>query len=180
MQFSAKDVLGVAVLLIVIAILLNLVLVAYHMGDESMKPELRIGDQLLINKMAYNYSNPGRGDVVLFTSPDGDTDQINRIIGLPGDVIEIKNNQVYVNDVPINEPYVRNNGSYSLDAFPVPPLTCYVLEDNRDTRVRSSLGRLIPLENVVGKVWITAWPPDRWGSVDSFTQATQLVSDSKP
>jgi signal peptidase I len=178
MQISAKDVLGAVVFLIIIAILLNLVLVAYNMGDESMKPELRIGDQLLINKMAYNFGSPGVGDIVLFNSPEGNTDQIKRVIGLPGDVIEVKNNLVYVNDVPLNEPYVRNAGSYSLDAFPVPPSTCFVLEDNRDTRIKSSPGTLIPLKNVVGKVWMTAWPPDRWGSVASFTQASQIVSDS--
>jgi signal peptidase I len=180
MQKTVRDLVGVLVLTLMLFLLLNLVVGSYSVVSESMQPEFRIGDRLLVNLMAYSISDPARGDIILFKSEDGYPDQIKRVIGLPGDIIEIKNNVLYVNDVQLLEPYVSNTVIETQEPYPVPSQTYFVLEDNRNGSNDSSAGLTVPRDNIKGRAWITAWPPDRWGGVDSFAQAAPMGIDEVP
>lgn len=182
--------------LIVIAFLLALLIKtflvqAFYIPSLSMSPTLEVGDRVLVNKLAYRFGDPERGDVVVFENPrptpqpdrnplsaawhwviEGlgfsttpDRDFIKRVIGLPGETIEQRNGVIYIDGQELDEPWLPPHQ----DGRPVPPTRVpeghlFVLGDNRanSNDSRFSLGP-IPMENVVGKAFVVIWPPSRIG-----------------
>ncbi len=180
MRSSVRIIIDVAALAIVVFILLRLVVGIYSVASESMQPKLQIGEQLLINKMAYSFGEPTRGDIVYYKSPQGQTDQLKRVIGLPGDVIEIKNNSVYVNGIKLVEPYVNSPPKYTSPEFQVPPNNYFLLEDNRNKSKDSSIDVTILREDIQGRAWLLTWPPDKWGTVDGYPLDSELTLAQVP
>jgi signal peptidase I len=129
----------------------------------------------VVEKLSYNrqirqilgLKGPKRGDVVVIrVESQGEELLIKRVIGLPGDVVEIHDGQVFVNSQPLSEPYVAGSvttGFYAPTA--VPPLHIFVLGDNRGFSNDSRSFGTIPLEAVVGRAWFSYWPPDQLGFV---------------
>ncbi|MEX2457930.1 MAG: signal peptidase I [Actinomycetota bacterium] len=177
----------------VLALLIKTFLVqAFFIPSESMLPTLKIGDRVLVNKVVYNLHPPRRGDIIVFAEPhpgleedrswwgefthwltdglgvtqDPTKDYIKRVIGLPGETIEVRDGDVFVDGRPLNEPYLSEIEDTS--TFP-PHLIAegmlFVMGDNRTNSQdsRSLLGD-IPLEKVVGKAFVVIWPPSglRW------------------
>jgi signal peptidase I len=180
MRSFGRELIGAAVVGIVIFMLLRLVVGGYSVASNSMSPSLNPGERVLVNKLAFKYSEPDRGEIVFYKSPDADTDQLQRVIGLPGDIIEVKDGVVYANKVPLREPYVKNPPRYTILPYQVPAGTYFILGDNRSNRDDSSIGWTVPREKILGRVWIYTWPPDKWGGVDNFPLDSQLVSAESP
>lgn len=180
MRNLVREVIATLVLAIIIFLLLRLVVGSYAVISESMQPGLQIGERLLINKMAFHFGEPTRGELVYYKSPSGDLDQLKRIIGLPGDVIQVKDNAVYVNGVKLSEPYVKDPPGYTLASYQVPPNNYFVLGDNRNNSNDSSSGWTVPRENIMGRAWIFTWPPDKWGTVEGYALDSQLASAKAP
>jgi signal peptidase I len=158
----------------------RLVVGSYSVVSQSMEPGIQLGQRLLVYKMAYNYSDPDRGDVVYYTSPEDNLDQLKRIIGLPGDVVEVKNSTVYVNGIKLTEPYVKSPPAYSLGSYQVPPNNYFVLGDNRTNSNDSSAGWTVPRENIRGRAWIYTWPPDKWGLADNYPLDSEMTTAEAP
>jgi signal peptidase I len=164
----------------------------FRVEGASMEPTLTTGQYLLINKAAYfhvegtpfehllpeqregsadfPFGGPQRGEIVVFRAPtQPDKDFIKRVIGLPGDTILVKNGQVLVNGQPLDEPYIHYPATYTypFDGQPrqVPDENYFVLGDNRPNSSDSHLGWFVPVENLVGKAWVSYWPPQDWGNV---------------
>ncbi len=101
----------------------------------SMETTIMIGDKVLAYRLAYKFSDPKRGDIVIFPFPDDESqDYIKRIIGLPGEKIEGKNGVVYINDVPLNEPYINGSDVGEMNTFgpyTVPEGCYFMMGDNR-------------------------------------------------
>jgi signal peptidase I len=121
--------------------------------------------------MQYLFGGPQRGDVAVFHAPpEPNVDYIKRVIGLPGDTVLIKGGQVLINDLPIDEPYVRFPATYTFpadgNAFTVPDRNYFVLGDNRPDSYDSHLGWLVPVEDLIGRAWIRYWPPRDAGAVN--------------
>ena len=134
----------------------------------SMEPSLEEGQRLIINKLIYKFDDPERGDVIVFHPPQtGQVDFIKRVIALPSDTIEVKNGIVYVNGSPLDEPYIASPPGYSLQRE-VPEDHYFVLGDNRNNSNDSHTGWLLPRENIVGKAWLSIWPPDRWEVIPTY------------
>jgi signal peptidase I len=96
----------------------------------------------------------------------GDELLIKRVIGLPGDVVEIHDGHVIVNGQPLNEPYVAGSTTTGFYApTTIPPLQIFVLGDNRGFSNDSRSFGTIPLEDVVGRAWFSYWPPEQIGFV---------------
>lgn len=134
----------------------------FVVDGSSMRPTLQTTERVIVDKFSYRFlSQPKRGDVVVFRYPsDTSRDFIKRVIGLPGDVVEISRGEVYVNHRKLDEDYILN---ITADGFPqavVPQGTLFVLGDNRndseDSRF-SSVG-FVPLNLVLGQAVATAWP----------------------
>jgi len=154
----------------------------FRVEGPSMQPTLTSGEYLWVNKAAYYEVNggfplggPQRGDIAVLRPPNEDTDLIKRIIGLPGDHILIKNGDVFVNDQPLEEPYIHFTAGYSypIDGKPltVPNGQYFVLGDNRSNSRDSHLGWFVPAENLIGRAWLTYWPPANWGIMPSVAYA---------
>jgi signal peptidase I len=180
MRNFVREVIATLVLAIVIFLLLRLVVGSYTVISESMQPGLQIGERLLINKLAFNFTEPTRGELVYYKSPNGDLDQLKRVIGLPNDVVQVKDNAVYVNGIKLTEPYVKDPPAYGLVAYQVPPNNYFVLGDNRNNSNDSATGWTVPRENIMGRAWIFTWPPDKWGVVDSYALDSQITSAKTP
>lgn len=126
----------------------------------SMQPTLFEGDIVLVNKLAYKLGEMKTGDVVIFHDPyNREEDFIKRLIGKPGDFVEVKNGDVYVNGELLEEPYTAADPMYS-GSWQVPEDAIFVLGDNRNQSSDSHSWGFVPLEDVVGKALVVYWPLD--------------------
>jgi len=145
-----------------------------------MEPNFQWRQRLLINKAVYHFHEPERGDVIVFRPFDtGQADYIKRIIALPGDTVEVKTRTVYVNDSPLDEPYIKDPPSYTLPQRKIPDNNYFVLGDNRNNSNDSHNGWTVPCQSIVGKVWLSIWPPDQWGLAANYPLQEQLVSPTE-
>ncbi|WP_407929074.1 signal peptidase I [Desulfomarina profundi] len=187
---------------IVIAVLLALfirtfVVQAFKIPSGSMLPTLQIGDHLLVNKFIYGIKVPfsgkmivpfkkiSRGDVVVFRFPkDRSVDYIKRVIGTPGDTVEIKNKQVFVNGEPIDDPHAHISSSAILDKkvsprdnfgpILVPEDRIFVMGDNRDNSYDSRFWGFVDQKDVLGKAFILYWSWDIKEPLFSFDRFASI------
>lgn len=151
----------------------------YEVFMTSMEPNFHEGQRVVVNKAVYWdwIGEPERGDVIIFKAPNGnDEDFIKRVIGIPGDTVEIKNNAVYVNDVALDEPYIASPIKYTMSKREVPDDHYFVLGDNRNRSNDSHNGWFVAREEIHGKAWLSTWPPELWGTVPEYPISDQIVS----
>jgi signal peptidase I len=129
----------------------------------SMQPTLQDGEFVLVNRVAYRFGQPERGDIIVFRDPNNinGKDLIKRIIGLPGDTIVIRDGTVSLNGQLLHEDYIAAPPVYS-GQWEVPPGHLFVLGDNRNDSSDSHSWGLLPIENVIGKAVLIYWPPPEW------------------
>ena len=177
MKSLVREVLITVVLALVIFFLARATIQTYEVFQTSMLPNFVPGERVVVNKAVYWFGDPKRGDVVILKAPSGvEENWIKRIIGLPGDTVEIIKGEVYVSDVKLDEPYIKRNFSYSMAKETIPPDSYFFLGDNRDVSNDSSRGWLMPRKNLIGKAWLISWPPSDWGVVPGYNLNTQLAS----
>lgn len=180
MRVFLREILGPILLAVIIFLILQATMQSFVVVGSSMKPSLYDGQRLLINKVVYSLHEPEVGDVVVFEPPNNrQADYIKRIIALPGDTVEIKVGVVYVNGSPLDEPYIKDQPSYTLHPKEVPENDYFVLGDNRNNSNDSHNGWTVPRQNIVGKAWLAIWPPSQWGVVTSYSLQEQ-ITDSSP
>ena len=184
----------VLVALVVAICIKTFLLQAFVIPTTSMVPTLQQGDRVLVCRVCNHFTDVHRGDIVVFSDPNPaasddrgfvggilrwlgqgigvaqpeNPDFIKRVIGLPGDVVEIDHGQVIVNGVKLDEPYLDpNRDTRSFGKVEVPPGMLYVLGDNRlvsgDSRFPPGTGvGFVPEDKVIGKAFVIVWPPGRW------------------
>ena len=124
----------------------------------SMQPTLYEGQLLVVSKLAYQWGQPMRGDIIVFHhTQQPPEDYVKRIIGLPGDHIEISSGTVYVNGQLLDEPYIADPVSYQGE-WDVPADSLFVLGDNRNRSSDSHAWGFVPMDVVVGRVVLRYWP----------------------
>ena len=144
--------------------LVSSVIGRYRIDGSSMNPTLADSQYLLINNIVYLLDEPERGDIVVFRHPRSELNLIKRVIGVPGDHVEVRNGRVYVNDVLLSEDYIAAAPNYS-GTWDVPEDQFYVLGDNRNNSSDSHSWGFLPEENLLGKAAVIYWPPSDWGEV---------------
>jgi signal peptidase I len=157
---------------VLVAIVLRLLVVqAFYIPSASMEPTLEIGDRVLVNKLAYRFGEPERGDIVVFERPPasatgGVDDLIKRVIGLPGETVEAHDGQVFIDGQPLEEPWLPD-GTFTPDFAPddVPEDTVFVLGDNRTNSEASNQFGPIDDELIVGRAFVRIWPVSRAGGL---------------
>lgn len=167
-----REILDLIVLIGAIYALVNLATVRFVVQGPSMQPNFHDGQFLIISRINYLIGDPERGDVIVFHYP-GDTEQdyIKRVIGVPGDTVEIRDTLVYVNGEQLNEPYINepcDPGHCPDGQWELGDEQYFVMGDNRN---RSSDSRsisvgLVSRDYIVGEVLIRYWPPEDWGIVN--------------
>ena len=163
------DVAETLILSIVLFAAINAVSARIRVDGASMEPTLQSGEFVIVNKLAYLFGEPTIGDVIVFHFPrDPDQEYIKRIIGLPGDRVEIKNGEVYVNDRVLDEDYIAASPVYE-DILEEPGDSLIVLGDNRNNSSDSHNWGPVPLDYVIGKAMFVYWPPTEWGVLNQPT-----------
>lgn len=177
MRSFFREVLITIILALIIFFAARATLQTFVVVMTSMEPNFHDGQRLVVNKAVYFFGDPERGDVVVFKAPNGrQEDFIKRIIAMPGDTVEVKNGFVYINGTELDEPYIKSPPQYTLPEREVPENEYFVLGDNRNNSNDSHNDWLLPRENVIGKAWLSTWPPARWGLVPDYSLEKQLVS----
>ena len=161
-----RDVLETLLLALVAFALLRLVVQNYRVEGPSMEPALHQGQFLVVNKLAYRLGTLQRGDIIVFRYPnDPQRSFIKRVVGLPGDHLQIARGQVQINGQPLVEPYVYEPGHYSHPPTVIEPDHVFVLGDNRDNSSDSHRWGSLPVRYIIGKTVLYYWPPRYWGLV---------------
>lgn len=156
------------VLALVIFLLLQQVVRNFRIQGDSMWPTLETGQFVLVERVTYRFSEPKRGDIVVFEYPRApQEDFVKRIIGLPGETVEIQNGSVYINGALLTEPYLH--GQRTLNYHPIHvtlgPDEYFVMGDNRAASSDSRTWGALPRRNIIGRAWLSYWPPSRWGII---------------
>ena len=141
---------------------------AFWIPSASMVPTLKYGDRVLVNKFIYRFTEPQRGDIIVFKSVEGDgQDLIKRVVGVPGDEIAVRRGKLFVNGEPQKEPYV--NKKYPDRSFyaptTVPKDHVFAMGDNRANSQDSRVFGPVPEKNIEGEAFLRFWPPDRIGGL---------------
>jgi len=156
------DLLETLLLAVILFLVINAVSARVRVDGFSMIPTLENGEFILVNRLAYKFAEPKRGEIIVFRSPIvPDEDLIKRVIGIPGDEVEIYDGQVIVNGTVLNEPYIAASPIYSGN-WQVVDGYLFVLGDNRNDSSDSHSWGLVPMQNVVGRSILIYWPFDQW------------------
>ncbi len=195
-----REVIETLLLALLIFVAVRAVVLNFRVDGHSMDSALADNEMLLVNRNAYfaldqetwlgwlpgtdfddddswrPFGIPERGDIVVLNPPSGasaDKPYIKRVIGLPGDTFEIRNDQVYINGIEIVEPYLDEgtltDGCRAVcGPLEVPEGSVIVLGDNRGNSEDSRVFGSVPIDNIIGRAWITYWPLDDIGIADHF------------
>ncbi|MCH7588112.1 MAG: signal peptidase I [Chloroflexi bacterium] len=147
-------------------LLVNFLTARVRVESISMQPNLREGEFVVINRLAYKWNQPQRGDIIVFRFPgDPEKRYIKRVIGLEGDTLLIENGQVYVNGELLHEPYISTPPVYSGD-WDVGLEEVFVLGDNRNNSNDSKNWGALSTDAIIGKAVFIYWPPSEIGLIE--------------
>ncbi|MGD1865656.1 MAG: signal peptidase I [Phormidesmis sp.] len=140
----------------------------------SMQPTVEINDRLVIEKLSYRFQDPQRGDIIVFQAPQKALDAANsttrdaylkRVVGLPGETIEVRDGKVYVNDTALRENYIKAPPLYTWGPNVVPEGHYLVLGDNRNGSSDGHVWGFLSEDTIIGKATARFWPPSRIGGL---------------
>lgn len=195
-----REVIETLLLALLIFVAVRAVVLNFRVDGHSMDSALADSEMLLVNRNAYfsldqdawfgwipgtdfddddtwrPFGIPERGDIVVLNPPSGataDKPYIKRVIGLPGDTLEIRNDHVYINGIQLVEPYldagtITDRCRDICGPLEIPEGSVIVFGDNRGNSEDSRVFGPVPIDNIIGKAWITYWPFDDVGSADHF------------
>ena len=160
------DILETLVLSVVLFVSINIISARIRVDGDSMIPTLVSGEYVAVNRLSYQLGSPQRGDIIVFHFPRNPKEEyIKRVVGLPGDVVEVMNGSVYVNGQPLAENYLNVKMNYT-GKWEVPADQLFVLGDNRNNSSDSHDWGTVPMDYVVGTAVLVYWPPPAWGLID--------------
>lgn len=155
-----------------------------YIPSGSMEPTLEINDRLIVEKLSNYTHSVHRGDILVFYPPmenpahpnaltstmrwlglTGDEAYIKRVIGLPGESIEVHNGKVLVNGKALTEPYIKEPPFYDMARITIPPDSLFMMGDNRNNSADSHVWGTLPEANIIGHASFRFWPPNRFGVI---------------
>lgn len=195
-----RELLETALFILLVFFIVRGIVQNFKIEGSSMEPTLHTGQYILVNKLVYfhfdlnaplrlmpgqeelpqrviyPFHQPRRGDIVVFEYPrDVSKDYIKRVIALPGDTVEIRDGQVYVNGQQLEQPYLQGAPTYCVAGYAcqdgpvtIPPGEIFVMGDNRANSSDSREWGPLPLDRVVGQAWMIYYPVSEWGLVPHY------------
>jgi signal peptidase I len=154
-QESLQVILPALVLALTVHLFLAQATIVY---GQSMEPNLYERERLIIDKVTYNFFPPERNDIVVIAMPNMEEMLVKRVIGLPGETVEVRDGVVYVNGEALPEPFPHELGHANRDPVVLGPLNYYVMGDNRDNSNDSRSFGPVQREYILGRVWLRYWP----------------------
>ena len=188
-----REVVETIILALLIFLLVRAVVQNFQVDGGSMQPTLETGWYLLVNKavyweinletvnkflpfvepgddpIRYLFRGPRRGDVIVFKAPGQQRDFIKRVIGEPGETVQIRDGIVYIDEQPLTEPYIKAKPSSAFGPVVVPTDCYFVLGDNRNNSSDSRGWGAVPQDNIIGQSWLTYWPFSSFGLVNNHS-----------
>ena len=156
------DIVSTVVPAILIALVVNVFVVqAITVDGPSMQPNLYYVYRVMVEKVTYSFHGPRRGDVVVVDLPDEETTLIKRAVALPGETVEVRGGQTFIDGQLLDEPWVAQLGGPNYFPTLVPPLHIFILGDNRPVSRDSRYFGPVPIDHVIGRAWLIYWPPDQ-------------------
>lgn len=183
-----RGLLGTILLAGLVFVLISTSFQNFRVEGDSMKPNVTDGEFVVVNKAAYRrvhlgwlgtvlpfvsknpspFGSPKRGEVIVFErSGPTERDLIKRVIGLPGETIELRRGVVYINGQAVEEKYIARPSEDSLAPQRIPPDSYFVMGDNRVVSFDSRSFGPIPRKNIIGKAWFSYWPTRDFGLIKS-------------
>jgi signal peptidase I len=198
---AVREIVETLAIALLVFLLIQLVWRNFRVEGSSMEPSIHDGQFLLVERLVYSPGSPARflhntigrsaaggklidsifhapqrGEIIVFIPPSNpQKDYIKRVIGIGGDKVEIRQGRVYVNDRPLTETYVLPGGSLSWGPAIVGKDELFVLGDNRGASTDSRVFGMLPMKNVIGKAWLSFWPPWRLGFIRHADLETQVL-----
>lgn len=178
-----REVLVALALAILVYVGINISLQNSIVMGNSMHPNLQDGERVWVNKLAYHFGgSPKRGDIVVFKPPAqvaSGEELVKRIIGLPGEIVEIRDGRVYITQTDTTEICLNESayisqpilGTYKSGV--IPDGHYFVMGDNRNGSGDSRGGWTVPKSDIVGKAWLAVWPPSKWGLAPNRVPGTE-------
>jgi len=162
-RLFVRDILETVILSMLLFFGINFLSARIRIESISMQPTLYDGNFVLVNRIAYRFFQPERGDVIVFHPPVNPDEEpyIKRVIGLPGEKILVENGIVYINGISLRENYIKDAPNYQ-GSWVVPNDSLFVLGDNRNNSSDSHSWGVVPIENVIGTAEVIYWPPEQW------------------
>lgn len=169
---ALREIVETVLLTLLIFFAIRALIQNFRIEGTSMEPNLHDGQHLITNKFVYYLHSPERGDIVVFHYPRNPRrDFIKRVIGLPGEKVEIRGKRLFVNGEQLEESYALNSSNYSWGPQRLAEDEYFVLGDNRNSSSDSHNWGPLPRDAIVGKAWISYWPPKYWGLVPHYSYA---------
>jgi signal peptidase I len=173
-----REIVETLALTLLIFLVIRFVIQSYHIEGTSMQPGLQTNEYVFINKEAYLFHKPQRGDVIVFHFPrDTTQDFIKRVIGIPGDTIKTDRTHVWVDNVPLNEPYVSASLNPSAQTWKVPPNDYFVLGDNRPESSDSRDWDFVPQDYIIGQAIVVFWPLTAIHFINSYPNVYSSIKN---
>lgn len=163
-----REFLGTIIPAIVIAFLLT-----HYVGQktivlsQSMEPNLYADQQIIVDKVTYHFRIPERGEIVVIDVPESEIPYIKRVIGLPGETLEIKDNRVWIDGVAISESYLAEVYQRDYGPIQIPEDHIFVMGDNRNNSRDSRYIGPVALDQVLSRAWLRVWPLEEAGFLDA-------------
>lgn len=166
----AREIVETVALTVIIFLVIRFAIQSYRVEGVSMQPGLVSDEYVLVNKVAYLFHPPERGDVIVFHYPlDTTKDFIKRVIGLPGDTITVTGTTVTVDGVLLKEPYISQPANPLARVWKVPPGDFFVMGDNRPASDDSRDWGFVPQSDLVGKAVMVYWPFNHWELINTYS-----------
>ncbi|MFC1932270.1 signal peptidase I [Chloroflexota bacterium] len=171
-KYALKEALLLLAMAVAIYFGVHVVFQQITVEQTSMVPTLAEGQRIFINRLV---KEPDRGDIIVFKNIDNskDTLLIKRVIGLPGEEVEVRSGFVYIDGSPLNETYIGERPHYNVPKGIIPDGEYFVLGDNRNSSWDSHVGWTVTQDDILGKAWLSVWPLDHLGLVPEYAYANE-------
>ncbi len=166
----------IVIFAVVLFIGLRLTIQDYQVTSSSMENTLQVNERVLVDKLAFKFGTPQRGDIIVFHPPfPSPAPFIKRVIGLPGEKVEIANSTVTIVKADgiilrLNEPYIKQPAAYNYTSIVIPPNEYFVLGDNRNDSEDSHFGYLVSRSELIGRAWLDLWPFKLFGPAHNYSK----------
>ncbi len=164
---ALRELLSTVILALMMALLLTqFVAQTTLVHGQSMEPNLHDEQRLIIEKLSYHIDNPQRGDIVVVEVEGSEIPLIKRVIGLPGETVEIRESQLWINGRAVTESYLTPITQKAYGPVQVPPEHIFVMGDNRGNSRDSRIFGAIRIDRIIGRAWASYWPPQEMRLVE--------------
>lgn len=180
-RVNALEIVRFLLVFLVIFVGVQLSLQSFVVDGVSMQPSFEDNEYLVVDKVTYRFRSPDRGDVVVFDNPQNPDAPplIKRIVGLPGETVEIRGGYFYIDGNKLEEtPTFSPVTGYEGYSVTVSADHYFVIGDNRSNSTGSHIFGPISEELIVGRVWLCYWPPSQWGLTPEYSAVAESASES--